>query len=233
MQALIESNKEKTFLQQKRENLTQKREQLLGDFEEAARKGSSNSRLSRICDRICQTKEFLDALDRIEQEKTLADSAENNRYVISSLFLHECFKDLTKTVEEEFFFVTGTIINGIYVLDQKAEFQHQKRSVVGVTGQTTSTHKLLIKLEQFRHRLLGCFHSHPGKGPDSTHPSGIDENFQTRLEGGGHVAVGAIFSRDGYVRFFRMDKSPEIEIYGEGVEKHGQNIFRLTNLDKA
>jgi len=223
----------KTYLEQKRELLIERRERLLGAFEEAAKTERRSGRLGRIYERICRTKEFLDTINRIEREKILAASAGDHRYAISSLFLHECFKDLTADSDEEFFFVTGTLINDVYVLDQKTEFQHLKRTAIAVVGQPTSTHKLLIKLEQFGHRLLGCFHSHPGKGPDATRPSGIDEDFQKRLEDGGHVAVAAIFSRDGYVRFFRMDKAPEIEIYGNGVEKHGDNIFRLTNINQA
>ena len=39
------------------------------------------------------------------------------------------------------------------------------------------------------------------------------------------------FSRDGFVRFVRLDQNLEIEIYGEGVEKHASGIYRLTKLD--
>jgi hypothetical protein len=42
--------------------------------------------------------------------------------------------------------------------------------------------------------------------------------------------VAAIFSRDGYIRFFRLDDDLEIEIYGSGVEQHGKNSFRLTAI---
>ena len=45
------------------------------------------------------------------------------------------------------------------------------------------------------------------------------------------MAVMAIFSRDGFVRFVRLDQNLEIEIYGEGAEKHAPGIYRLTNLD--
>jgi len=119
----------------------------------------------------------------------------------------------------------------VLVLDQWAEFAHQKRTQLGVVADIPSTHNLLIKLEQFGHKFLAHFHSHPGRGPDSTNSSGIDENFQRRLEQAGHVAVMAIFSRDGFVRFIRLDQNFEIEIYGEGVEKHAPNIYRLTNID--
>lgn len=218
-------------VQSERKRLISKRDKLLETFNKAVVSGKSK-RLSEIFVRLCQTNEFLRSLDQIDRKQKDTAPA-RRRYAISSLFLHESFKKLTPGPEEEFFFITGNEVDGVFVLDQWAEFVHQKRSVVGVTADTRSTHKLLIKLEQFGHRLLAHFHSHPGNGPDSTNPSGIDENFQRRLESAGHVAVMAIFSRDGFVRFVRLDQNIEIEIYGEGVEKHAVGIFRLTNLDQA
>jgi len=94
-----------------------------------------------------------------------------------------------------------------------------------------STHNLLIKLEQFGHKFLAHFHSHPGNGADATYPSGTDTNFQKRLESAGHLAVMAIFSRDGFVRFIRLDQNFEIEIYGEGVKNHAPGVYHLTSLD--
>jgi hypothetical protein len=102
-----------------------------------------------------------------------------------------------------------------------------------VVADMPSTHNLLIRLEQFGHKFLAHFHSHPGKGVDATHPSGTDENFQRRLESAGHLAVMAIFSRDGFVRFVRLDQNFEIAIYGEGVENHAPGIYRLANIDQA
>lgn len=216
-------------VQTERKRLIKKRETLLETFTKAAVSGKPK-RLSEIFIKICQTNEFLKSLDQIDRKK--ADTAPaRRRYAVSSLFLHESFRKLTPGPEEEFFFITGNEVGGVFVLDQWAEFAHQKRSIVGVTADTRSTHKLLIKLEQFGHRLLGHFHSHPGNGPNSTNPSGIDENFQRRLESAGHVAIMAIFSRDGFVRFVRLDQNIEIEIYGEGVEQHAPGIFRLINLD--
>ena len=151
--------------------------------------------------------------------------------MVSSLFLYESFKKLTADQDEQFFFVTGTELDGALVLDQWAEFAHQKRSMVGVTADTRSTHKLLIKLEQFGHRLLAHFHSHPGKGADATRPSGTDKKYQEALERAGHIAVMAIFSRDGYIRFLRLDQHANVEVHGTGVEEHEPGIFRLTNLD--
>jgi hypothetical protein len=83
-------------------------------------------------------------------------------------------------------------VDRIHVLDQRLEFQHAKRNLIGVTGNQSDTHRLLIRLEQFGHRLLAHFHSHPGKGFEATHPSGIDTGFQQRLEEAEYPTVAAI-----------------------------------------
>lgn len=217
----------KTHLEQKRTALQERREKLIGRFSQAAR---TRKGMGRLFAEIHKVNQFLDSLEQIEAENAINPEA-HRRYAVSSLFLHESFKKLTADQDEQFFFITGSEVEGVLVLDQWAEFAHQKRSMMGVTADARSTHSLLIKLERFRHRLLAHFHSHPGTGADATRPSGTDENFQKRLESAGHVAVMAIFSRDGFVRFIRLDENLEIEIYGEGVEKHATGIYRLTNID--
>src|SRR4029077_14427894 len=210
-----------------RQRLRKKREALLEALNKVAA-GNRPKRLSELFIKICQTNEFLKSLDQIDSKKE-GVMAGRRRYAVSSLFLHESFKKLTADQDEEFFFITGNEIDGAFVLDQWAEFAHQKRGMLGVTADTRSTHKLLIKLEEFGHRLLAHFHSHPGNGAEATNPSGTDQNFQGRLEKAGHTAVCAIFSRDGFIRFLRLDGKFEIEIYGMGVEKYAPNIYRLTN----
>lgn len=218
-------------LNTQRQRLQKRRAAMLENFTSAANAGKSR-RLTALVAKIRQTNDFLKALEQIASQTDAAPSGEH-RYAVSSLFLHESFKKLTADRDEQFFFITGSEVDGVFVLDHWAEFAHEKRSVVGVTGDTRSTHKLLIKLEQFGQRLLATFHSHPGDGPESTRPSGIDSNFQQRLESAGHVAVMAIFSRDGFIRFFRLDRTIDIEIHGQGVQKHAPGIYRLANLDQA
>jgi hypothetical protein len=218
----------KTHLEDKRKALVEKREKLIGKFNQAARTRKSTS---RVCAEIRRANEFLDTLERIETENADISNTGPRRYAVSSLFLHDCFKKLTADPYEQFFFITGTEVNGVHVPDQCAEFAHQKRSAMGVVADMPSTHNLLIRLEQFGHKFLAHFHSHPGTGADATHPSGTDEKFQRRLESGGHMAVMAIFSRDGFIRFVRLDQNFDIEIYGEGVINHAPGIYQLTNID--
>jgi hypothetical protein len=210
-----------------KQKLEQKREELLGRFGQAAR---GRQKAQRLILEIHQTNEFLESLEQIQIENARFPQGPR-RYLVSSWFLHECFKKLVADQNEQFFFITGTEVEGMNVLDQLAEFAHQRRTQLGVVGHMPSTHNLLIRLEQFGHKFLAHFHSHPGTGADSTRPSGTDENFQRRLEQAGHSAIMAIFSRDGFVRFVRLENNFEVEIYGQGVEKYGPAIFRLTNVD--
>jgi molybdopterin/thiamine biosynthesis adenylyltransferase len=190
-----------THLEEKRKTLIEKREKLLDRFSCAAR---TRRNTSRVCTEIRRTNEFLASLERIAAENTGGPSTGPRRYVVSSLFLHDCFKKLTADADEQFFFITGAEIGGAVVLDQSVEFAHQRRNRLSVVADMPSTHNLLIRLEQFGHKFLAHFHSHPGKGPDATRPSGTDDNFQKRLESAGHLAVMAIFSRDGFIRFIRI-----------------------------
>ncbi|PWU11725.1 MAG: hypothetical protein C5B51_02095 [Terriglobia bacterium] len=216
----------------KQHELEKRRDELLERFGKAARK-QKHSRCRRLFRELHLINQVLAFLDQLAADQAKAKSKGQPKSAVSSLFLHHCFKELTADEREQFFFITGPEIDGTLMLNQRIEFAHEKRSVAGASGDTGSTHRLLMMLEAFKHRLLGHFHSHPGKGASATQPSGIDENFQRRLEKAGHVGVAAIFSHDGWVRFFRLDRQVDINIFGEGVERHEAKLFRLTNLDQV
>lgn len=219
-------------LERERNRLIAIRQKQLDAFIQEASSGKRR-KMAQLFLKIRQTNDFLGTLSEIADSLNPAKrEPQKPRYAVSSLFLYDSFKKLTADRNEQFFFVTGTSMDGALILDQWAEFEHQTRNPGRATGDIHSTHKVLIRLEQFGHRLHGHFHSHPGNGPSSTQPSGVDENFQKRLEAAGHSAVMAIFSRDGFIRFVRLDGKPEIEIYGSGVELHDDDktIYRLTDI---
>jgi hypothetical protein len=218
-----------THLNDKRKLLTERRETLITKFNDAARTRKSTARLTA---EIRKVNDFLETLESISTENA-SEGDGPKRYAVSSLFLHESFKKLTADPDEQFFFITGTETEGVRVLDQWAEFAHQRRSRLGVVADMPSTHRLLIKLEQFGHKFLAHFHSHPGIGADATHPSGTDTDFQRRLESAGHLALMAIFSRDGFIRFIRLDNNFELEVYGEGVESYAPGVYRLKSIDSS
>lgn len=214
----------KTPAAKKHERLLKRRQALLTKFEKAAH-SNHRHRMLAMHRELQHVAECLAILER-RKAGSLAP-----RFVVSSMFLDQCFRDLTADANEQFFFITGSEVDGVGVLDQKVEFAHQRRTMLGVTGNTSATHRLLIRLEQFGHRLLGHFHSHPGLGLSATHPSGTDEAFQRRLETAGYPTIAAIFSRDGYVRFFRLTGAFELTVHGEGVEDLGQHTYRLAGAD--
>lgn len=211
-------------------SLLRTQERLLRAYS-AALQNRQSRRMNYLNRRMRDTNSLLDSLREIESEFTAQHRSPT--FVVSSLFLHECFRELTADNREQFFFLTGPEINGALVLDQKCGFDHLRRTPVGVTGDPKSTHRLLVRLEQFGHRFLAHFHSHPGRGIESTSPSGTDTDYQGGLEKAGYPTLAAIFSRDGFIRFFRLDHNFELKIHGNGVE-HVQDqgaIYRLTNLD--
>jgi hypothetical protein len=205
----------------KHERLIGRRQRLLAKFEHAT-ETSQRRRMQRLHRELQHLAECLAILE---------GRSSRPRFVVSSMFLEQCFRQLTADEREQFFFITGAEVDGVGVLDQKVEFAHERRTVMGVTGNQSATHRVLIRLEQFRHRLLGHFHSHPGQGADATRPSGTDEAYQRRLETAGYPTVAAIFSRDGFVRFFRLAGEFELDVHGEGVEDLGKHTYRLTSVD--
>lgn len=148
-------------------------------------------------------------------------------YITSSLFLQESYTYLTEGPAEQMHYVTGTRIGNMLSLDRLVTFKYTRHSLVGVEGAPHDTLKALLMLERFGHKLLGWFHSHPGSGHGASIPSQIDLNHQRRLEMGGYPAIGAVFTRDGYVRFFSLNRNFRIEIYGKGVEKIDGRLFRI------
>jgi hypothetical protein len=111
-----------THLEEKRAALVDRREKLIARFGKAARGRKS---LVRLFTDIHKTNDFLESLDKIAAEAAEARSGPR-RYAVSSLFLHESFRKLTADQDEQFFFITGSEVEGVLVLDQWAEFAHQK-----------------------------------------------------------------------------------------------------------
>ncbi|HEY5177265.1 MAG TPA: hypothetical protein VII95_17025 [Terriglobales bacterium] len=218
-----------TRLVSERDVLVRRQRRLLAAFDRAT-ENQRISRMNHLFRQLQRVTRSIETLNAIEGDLNAAQP-EMRQYVVSSLFLRDCHLKLTKDRNENFFFITGPEVDGYCVLDQVVEFEHDRRTFVAVEGSPKSTHRVLMKLEQFKHRLLGHFHSHPGNGLGLTLPSGTDRAFQGRLEQGGYPAVAAIFSRDGYVRFFRLDNNATVNVHGEGVEEIEPNIFRITELD--
>jgi proteasome lid subunit RPN8/RPN11 len=145
-------------------------------------------------------------------------------YSIGSLFLSQCKALLTRDDKEYIFYVTGTETNRSIYLTTVITFECSKRSATGVHGDPESVLKAVLQMEQAGHRLYGWFHSHPGSR-DGCAPSNTDIGMQKRLESLKYPAIGGIFTRDGYLRFFSVEHKFNIHIYGKGIENVQPETF--------
>jgi hypothetical protein len=101
---------------------------------------------------------------------------------------------------------------------------------VGALADQRELQKALIEMDRRGHPLYGLFHSHPGEGAHATRPSPTDFDTHERYEKA-YPLVGAIFVKDGFVRFFSNNQPFSITIYGEGVTPidQAQHVYQIEN----
>lgn len=150
-------------------------------------------------------------------------------FVMGSLFLHDSFDFLNARRVESLHFVTGPQLGNTAVLDRIVDLELEIQTLAFAKGNSRSIRMALIKLGAYEHKLQGCFHIHPGVGTGSTMPSSVDLRLQETLDRGGYEVLGAIFSRDGFLRFY-SSVDFEIQVYGKGVEQIDGKLYRLTKI---
>jgi hypothetical protein len=159
------------------------------------------------------------------------------RFCVDSIFLAAAARYLLRPdikkwdfdLVERFHYATGGQIDDrTYTINHIIPVDYAKQSCVYLSVDDSSNINQLAKLDSWGVPLVAHFHSHPSNGPEANHPSGIDRSFQERLERGGHVAIGGIFSQDGYLRFFAGDDSRfQISIFGNHVKEISKNVYRI------
>jgi len=150
-------------------------------------------------------------------------------YRVGSLFIKDSFNFLNQGADESLHFITGIEVDGKKVLNRIIELNLENQNPCFARAGSNSVRKALMHLSIHGFCLLGYFHIHPGKGPSATCPSGIDLNMDRLLFRGGYESLGAIFSRDGFVRFY-SSKEFNVRIYGKGVEQVDKNIYRIIEV---
>lgn len=154
------------------------------------------------------------------------------KFVLSSMFLRDSYNFLNVNKKiESLHFLTGPQVGNIVILDRIVDFEKEIQSPVFAKGKSDSVQKVLIELDKYKHKLHGCFHIHPGTGANATLPSNIDFELQKTLDRGGYKVLHAIFSRDGYIRFY-SSLNVQIQTYGKGVEieDEREKLYRLIEV---
>ena len=148
-------------------------------------------------------------------------------FVVNSLMLHDCFKQLMRTEEESLHAITGSVIGNIRSLERIVPLSLSRQSVAGATAKNQSVANEFIELYEFGLRPLAYFHSHPGCGVGATRPSSTDKQTQSTMEQSGSEIIGGIFSRDGFVRFYANKVKPNVRVLGKKVNNVEKNVYRL------
>lgn len=152
-------------------------------------------------------------------------------YCVSSMTLHECYRYLvqkkpgTNEEPEWMLAVTGLRIGPFLTLEHWLEFELAEQSWAQAAADMKAFTQLMLELDEYGQALHALFHSHRLNGPPR--PSGIDMNLQETLEQASYPAIQAVFSQDGYVRFFARARPFEMLVYGQEIQKHGRFLYRL------
>lgn len=155
---------------------------------------------------------------------------EQATYQVSSWLIKEVYEYVTELPEEAVCFVAGQKLkDGSYTLEKMLRLKHKRRTRSGAKGDVNSVAKALLKIDQFGANFTAHLHSHPFKGPEGTQPSGTDLSFQERLERGGYICLGGIFSRSGFLRFFSLNNEFQIKLSGKGVINCEDNLFQIAD----
>lgn len=221
----------RTELEKERESLVKQSECLLSQIQTSCDNMDEEKAMSAL-QQLFTVNRFKKTVDDLLA--SLRKEARIPTYAVSSWFLYDCYEYLMRKEPEDMFFVTGLQIDNLFTLERIVPFEIDEQTPVYVKGNIASSHQALIQMDEaYDHKLHGWFHSHPGKGAKATHPSGTDMSHQERLERGGYNVIGAIFVRDGFARFFSLRRDFQVVIYGKGVEKIDDRLYRLTQIGKV
>jgi hypothetical protein len=153
-------------------------------------------------------------------------------YVVNSIFLAECHRYLVSDPRgfEILHLVTGSKVDGqTRTLERMEKVALKSHSHIYAEADQHDLQRRLIWLSEWGLSMHGLFHAHPGSGAGSTRPSSTDLSTHETYERGGYPLVGAIFVRDGYVRFFSHHRPFTIHLSGTRVRQHEEHVFQIEN----
>lgn len=190
-----------------------------------AREGEDEGEVERAFGRVREVRRLRRAIDTLAKGPTPAREPAVPVYLVSAAFLAHSFSLLTQTRDEHLVYATGPEDGKeLFALTRLVEFDLAEKSPGRAVPDPRSQIVALSKLDQCEERLLATFHSHPA---GVTEPSDTDLSTQKRLEEMRYPAIGAVFSRDGFIRFYSVDRPFRVVVSGAGCKKVEERLFRL------
>lgn len=121
--------------------------------------------------------------------------------------------------------VTGPRLKEIRALSQMVPVRFTHQSAAKLAMEVDDFNRALRGLQRWGYSLHAVFHSHRFNG--RVFPSQIDLDTQLRLLEPVYPAIQAVFSEDGYVRFFSVERPFTVEVFGRGVEHVEDTLYCL------
>jgi len=169
-----------------------------------------------------------EAVREVEEYADEPVEGKPNTYIAGSWLLEDAYGFLCGKPVESMHYVSGLKLGNYYTLERITEFDLSAQSSCSVKGDLPSSFKSLMDIEGHGYCLTAWFHSHPGTGKDSVFVSGTDIATQRRLESGKYPVIGAIFSQDGFIRFFSDSLDYDLRVLGKGVKKIDENVYKVS-----
>ncbi len=179
---------------------------------------------------IYENKEVRLLLENKEGEEQCSEKPNPITYVMDVIIARQLNEHLTLTPDESIAYVSGYELDGRMVPVGIIPVDLDFASPVHARANSASSAKGLAHIhEGLGLQMIGLAHSHPGTGPDATHPSRTDHDYHSAIEEAGSKAVGMIFSRDGFVRFFRAsDEGFSVKAFGNIEPVEGErHVFKI------
>ena len=173
---------------------------------------------------------FLQQVRKAQPEELKVSVACENqrRYVVSARLLCDCYRYLNRDHRNESIVdISGIRYGNIFLMERMECVAHESTSPVHARSDLQSTFRTLMIIDAYGGVLAGVFHIHPGRGPGATQPSSTDFVDQARREKGGMNAIGGVFSRDGFIRFFTHRMPFDVQVVGKGVKEHGEHLLEI------
>ena len=148
-------------------------------------------------------------------------------YVVSAWFLEDTLAHVTPRKDEAAVYITGPVVGGVRVLSRICGFELAEQSITYARGDTKACLDALIEINEHGNALHAMAHSHPGSGKSATRQSPTDIRYLTSIQRAGANVIGLIFTRDGHVRFFTVEKPFKVIVLGEGVTQLEENVYKI------
>jgi hypothetical protein len=172
-----------------------------------------------------QLSEFMD-----DWKRSLSNGRLN--YVVDTWFLQDLIWHLTPNQDEEITYVTGVSFGRMKILSRVCGVTLEKQSAIYARATSKSCTETLATILDKGNTLHVMAHSHPGRGAGATRESSIDVNYLGRIQRAGADVVGIIVTRDGFVRFFTVDKPFRVWVQGNGATQIEEDVFQIALPEK-